>query len=529
MRSPMQTPDPAAIDLSLTVPSGQAQMVDDAAYAALSARDTRFDGHFFVGVTSTRIYCRPICRVRVPLKRHCRFFGSAAMAEHHGFRPCLRCRPELAPGLSLMEASSDLAAHAARLLRKSVDEGEPCSMAQVAKRLGVSDRHLRRIFIQAHGVSPLDYLTTQRLLLAKHLLTDTGLAVGHVGVLAGFGSARRFQAAFASHYRMPPQRLRKESHAGLTPHSTPAGDLAPTVRLQLAYRPPFAVLHLWRFLAKRSMVGVEAVDLEKLSLRRTLAVGAHRGWIGLQWGEAKPQTPRRLWLDVSESLMPVVGEVMRRVRHALDLDAQPGAMQAVLAKVPAPILPGLRLPGSFDGFETAVRIVLGQQISVAAACTLANRLTHALGCPLTTPHADLTHLFPTPERLLSAPDDELGRLGIVSMRIRLIKAIAQGVLDGSLDLRSDAPLESTLAAFRALAGVGPWTAEVMAMRVLAWPDAFPASDIGVLNALDAARPDLSNPKQSLTQRSTAAEAQAQAWRPWRAYAVMQLWHTLEAP
>ncbi len=507
-----------------------ASMQPQAAYAALSARDARFDGHFFVGVTSTRIYCRPVCRVRVPLQRHCRFFASAAIAEHHGFRPCLRCRPELAPGLSLVDSSVNLAAHAARLLRQSVNEGQPCSMADVARRLGVTDRHLRRIFLEAHGVTPLAYLTTQRLLLAKHLLTDTTLPIGHVGVLAGFGSARRFQAAFAGHYRMPAQRLRHESLATPTSRQLPAIHAVEgkaMVSLRLAYRPPLDAEGLWRFFAKRSMAGVECIDVKALSLRRTLSVDTHQGWIGLRWGDIKPSTPRTLWLDLDESLMPVVGEVMRRVRHALDLDAQPDAMAEVLASVPAPARPGLRLPGSFDGFESAVRIVLGQQISVVAACTLANRLVQALGQPLRTPFDGLTHLFPTPEACLGAPDQTFGQLGIVSTRIRLIKAIAQGVVNGSIDLRSDAPRDATLATLQTLPGVGPWTRDVMAMRILGWPDAFPSSDVGVLNALQP--PANNSPKPALTQRAAAAERQAEAWRPWRAYAVMQLWHTLETP
>ena len=489
---------------------------EEAAWRALSTRDARFDGRLFVGVTSTGIYCRPVCRVRTPRRENCRFFPSAALAESQGFRPCLRCWPELAPGLSLTDSSSVLAQQAARLLEQAAHEGLDPPLSDIAARLGVTDRHLRRIFGQAHGVTPIDYLTTQRLLLAKHLLTDTALPITQVALAVGFASVRRFNAAFAERYRMSPSALRRDrDDAGTndSEHATPAQAHAPTA-LRLAWRPPYDVPGVLGFFAQRAIVGIEVVD--SLLLRRTLQV-PHRGqllggWVEMQFEPARHEVR----VQVSPSLVPAWGSVVQRVRQCLDLDAEPALIDAALATVPGRQEPGVRVPSGLDGFEIAVRVILGQQVTVSAARTLTHRLVARFGAPIETPWPGLNRLFPTARTLAEATPAQIGELGIVRQRVRALQALATEVEAGRLALHRAAPLDSTLAALQALPGIGDWSAQLIAMRALAWPDAWPASDIGVLQALD-------------TRDPREATARAEPWRPWRAYAVMRLWLPPAAP
>lgn len=481
-------------------------LTDDAAYLALSTHDARFDGRLFVGVMSTGIYCRPVCRVRTPLRRNCRFFANAASAESQGFRPCLRCRPELAPGLSLVDSSMVLASQAARLIEQAAHEGTELYLPQVAQRLGVTDRHLRRIFQQLHGVTPIAFLSTQRLLLAKQLLTDTELPITQVALASGHGSLRRFNAAFLQRYRMNPSALRREARP-----TRGAGATEPP-SLRLAYRPPYDIEGVLGFLAQRCLPGVEAV--EGLSLRRTLAWPQRgeclRGWLRLRFAPQRDEVR----LSLAPALLPAAGAILQRLRHALDLDAEPSAIDAALAALPLPPRPGLRVPGAIDGFETTVRIILGQQVTVAAARTLARRLVAEFGEPIDTPFADLDRLFPSATALAEADAERIGRLGIVRQRVGALQALAREVAAGRIELHPAAPLQPTLDALRALPGIGEWTLQLIAMRVLAWPDAFPATDIGVLNALG-------------TRDVAQVLARSDAWRPWRAYAVMRLWLTLE--
>jgi AraC family transcriptional regulator of adaptative response / DNA-3-methyladenine glycosylase II len=475
-----------------------------AAYRALVAHDARFDGRLYVGVTSTGIYCRPVCPVRTPLQRNCRFFANAPSAEAAGFRPCLRCRPELAPGLSLVDSPQVLAAMAARLIDAAARTADDLYLPDIAQRLGVTDRHLRRIFAAVHGVSPIHYLTTQRLLLAKQLLTDTPLPVTQVAHASGYASVRRFNDAFSTRYRMSPTALRRERPG------SPRGALV----LRLAWRPPYDIHGVLRFFAARALRGVEVVDRDTLALRRTLAL-EHRGQPLAGWltGRFVP-TKSEFELQVSASLLPALGTLLERARQALDLDADPQQIDPVLARLPATAVPGLRVPGSFDGFETAVRVILGQQVTVAAARTLTGRLVERFGTPIATPFADLQRLFPDAPTLATADAEVIGKLGIVRQRARALQALAADVAAGRLTLHRGAPLHSTLERLRALPGIGEWTAQLIALRVLAWPDAFPATDIGLLNALG-------------TRDIAGATAQAEAWRPWRAYAVIRLWQTLE--
>ena len=476
----------------------------DAAYLAIKARDARFDGRLFVGVTSTGVYCRPVCRVRTPRRENCRFFDTRAQAEAAAFRPCLKCRPEIAPGLSSMDSSQALADTAARWIEHAVHSGEATAIPAIAARLGVTDRHLRRIFQATHGVSPHDYLTTQRLLLAKQLLTDTDHSVTQVAMSSGFDSLRRFNAAFAERYRLNPTQLRRAR----------GGKPVPEAPLRLAYRPPYDVDAVLGFFAQRVVRGIEMVD--GLTLRRTLG-WPHQGrrlngWLS---GRFVPER-HEVHVIASASLAPVLGAVMQAVRHGLDLDADPALIDPVLARVPGPQRAGMRLPGGMDGFELAVRVILGQQVTVKAARTLVQRLVDRFGEPIETPYPDLTHVFPTAETLAGADPEVIGKLGIVRQRVKALQALATELAEGRLALHRGAPIDATLQALRALPGIGDWTAQVIAMRALAWPDAWPASDIGLMNALG------SRDVKHITQL-------AEDWRPWRAYAVMKLWHHLEHP
>ena len=503
----------------------------DAAYRAVTARDARFDGLWFVGVTSTRIYCRPICRVRTPRRENCRFFDTPAQAEAAAFRPCLKCRPEIAPGAgvrwTVMDASKTLALQAAAELDRHAGRDEDLGLAQIADRLGVSDRHLRRIFAAEHGVTPLQYLQTRRLLLAKQLLTDTRLPIAQVALTSGFRSLRRFNAAFAHSYRMSPSRLR-----GDAAEEAPNADDGVTV--SLAYRAPYDVAALLQFIAQRAVPGVEAVGTapenagsvnapDQFTVRRTLRAGTvapEAGWIEARFVPHADRVKLRFapqWAGAS-------GRIVAAARLWLDLDASPQVIDAALSDLPG--APGLRLPGSLDAFELSVRAILGQQVTVAAARTLARRVVERFGTPIATPWPDIARAFPQPARLAAAPVEEIAELGIIRTRANAIVAMAQAwptlavVLKCGTRASTQAPPDELIAQLCALPGIGPWTAHYIAMRALGWPDAFPPNDVAVLKAM----------KQRFdagTQR--AAEQRAEAWRPWRAYAVLRLWNSLSPP
>ena len=483
----------------------------DVAYQAILARDARFDGRLFVGVTSTGIYCRPICRVRTPLRKNCRFFDTPAQAEAATFRPCMKCRPEIAPGPGLpwtvMDSSRTLACQAAFALDTDAASGEAPSIAALALRLGVSDRHLRRIFAAEHGVTPLQYVQTRRLLLAKQLLTDTRLPVAQVALTSGFRSLRRFNAAFAESYRMNPARLRKDA-AETT--ATTAENLAVTVKL--GYRAPYDIAALLRFIEQRAIPGIE--NVEGLGIRRSVRAGtlaAEPGWIEATFVPEAAQVRLRF----AAALAPASGRVVGAARRWLDLDAAPEAIDSTLGELPG--LPGLRLPGNLDAFELAVRAVLGQQVTVAAARTLARRLVEHFGAPAATPWPGIDRTFPPPATLAKVPLPAIAELGIVRARAGAIVAVAQSwpELASLLHPRSDPAL--LIERLCLLPGIGPWTAHYIAMRVLGWPDAFPPNDIAVGKAMKELFGTTSNRE---------AHARAQAWQPWRSYAVLRLWNTL---
>ena len=487
-------------------------LADDDCYLALKAKDARFDGSFFTGVTSTGIYCRPVCSVRTPLRKNCRFFRHAAQAESAGFRPCLRCRPEMAPhsvAWSVQEASYILAHQAARLLDEPDSwQGEAPSVQKLAARLGVSDRHVRQIFEAQFGVTPLQYLQTRRLLTAKQLLADTGLPITQVALMSGFASVRRFNAAFAQHYRLNPTQLRRQG-AG-------RGDQGITVRL--GYRPPYGVAAMLVFFARHRINAIELIANDAnhpctgMTFRVESGSTAHTGWLLTRFDEARCQ----LVLRVSDSLLGVLPLVIRRVRALFDLDADPAAIHSVL-RASFPGGDGLRVPGALDGYELAVRAVLGQQITVAAARTLTQRLVDRFGEPIETPWPPLNRLFPAPAVLAAASSDALGQLGIVRQRQAAITGIARAVADRQLQLHGGADVNATIALLKTLPGIGDWTAQYIAMRALRWPDAFPAGDVALHKALGV---------QGLKNPAREAEKASGAWKPWRSYAVIRAWSGL---
>lgn len=464
------------------------------AYQALLSRDRRFDGRFFVGVKTTGIYCRPICRVRAPKASSCVFYGSAAAAESAGFRPCLRCRPELAPGVSLVDSPDALAAAAARLLDAGAGQD---GLNELAERVGVGDRHLRRVF-QAHlGVTPIAYAQTQRLLLAKRLLTETRLPVAEVAQLAGFRSLRRCNALIQERYRMTPSDLRRQVSSRVS---------ADGVVLSLDYRPPLDWQALLDFFAMRAVPGVEqVVDGVYRRCVRGLGKSNRAGWIEVSHDPGKA----RVHLSVSESLRADLLGLMAAVRRQFDLDCDPLRVSEALGALAAS-RPGLRLPGAIDGFEQAVRAILGQQVSVAAATTLASRMASTLGTLLQTPFAGLDHVFPSAAEMAARVESDLTRLGILATRARSILALARAVVSSELRLDAEAPVEPTLERLRALPGVGEWTAQYIALRCLSWPDAFPHTDLIIKRAFPGLKP----------QQVLAA---AESWRPWRGYATLHLW------
>jgi AraC family transcriptional regulator of adaptative response / DNA-3-methyladenine glycosylase II len=483
---------------------------DRICYAAFKAHDSRFDGRFFVGVSSTGVYCRPICRVKIPKAENCSFYVSAAAAESAGFRPCLKCRPELAPGNSPMDSTARIARKAAM----AIEEGKLAdgSLEELANTLGVTGRHLRRVFAAEYGVSPVQYLQTCKLLLAKNLLTDTDLSVTEAAMLSGFGSIRRFNDLFKTRYKLAPRNLRKpgirhqpESREGIT--------------LFLGYRPPYEWETLLSFLAARIIPGIE--NVADGGYRRTMAVQGenrtHRGWISVT------NVPRKnsLAITLSFTLLPVLSKTLSRIRSFFDVNCDPREIFEKLAAMnrlaEGLCVPGIRLPGSFDPFEMAVRALLGQQITVKAARTLAMRFAAAFGESIDTPFEELTRTFPAPETIcaLAPPiEDRLGPLGITGARARAILSLAQALTQGHIRLSPHvADPAAEMEKLLEMPGFGPWTVQYLAMRTLAWPDAFPHTDHGVKKALhgldDAEILRLS-----------------EAWRPWRSYATIALWNSL---
>lgn len=474
-------------------------------YRALAARDRRFDGVFFVAVTSTGIYCRPICTVKTPKQANCLFFSSAQEAEQARFRPCLRCRPELAPGNAPVEDSQRIA----QLILERLEDGSignDAGLEAIARQFELSSRQIRRIVHKELGVAPVQLLLTRRLLLAKRLLSETTLPVTEIAFASGFSSLRRFNDAFNSRYGLAPSRLRKQANGA--PGAEARGDSS---TLQLVYRPPYDWRGMLEFLAGRELKGVEWVT--QSCYARTVHLGAAKGWIRV----SQARQANTLDLQFSHSLTNVLPALLTRVRSLFDLNARMDVIARHLSrdKRLAPLLrrtAGIRVPGAFNGFELGLRAILGQQVTVKAATTLGCRFAKAFGEPIATPFPQLDRLTASPARIAAASIDDIARLGIVSMRCRSIIALARAQLSGDLALDGGVLYkpEEAIRRLAELPGIGPWTAHYIAMRALSWPDAFPKEDIAVRNALGGV-----SAKQ--------AEEISQPWRPWRSYAVMHLW------
>lgn len=474
---------------------------DDICERARLARDARFDGRFYTGVVTTGVYCRPVCPARQPQARNVRYFPSAAAASEAGFRPCLRCRPEASPGTPAWLGTETTVSRALRLIAAgALDDGD---VGALAERLGIGARHLARLFNRHLGAPPRAVAQTRRLLFAKKLIDETGMAMAAVACAAGFGSVRRFNAVFRACYGRAPGDLRRTARRR---------DPSDGMRLRLAFRPPYDWPSLIAFLALRAIPGVERVTPDCYA--RTIALDGARGAI-----EVRPVAgAAQLELRVACSEPGALIRVVERVRRIFDLGADPAEIAGHLGRdaALAPLVaarPGLRLPGAWHGFELAVRAILGQQVTVKGASTLAGRLVAAFGEAIEGAGDGLSHLFPTPEALATA---DVAAIGMPGARARAIEGLARAVRDGRVGFDAALGLDRLTNELTALDGIGAWTAHYIAMRAGGEPDAFPASDLGLLRA--AARLGIAGGVKGLSVR-------AEAWRPWRAYAAMHLWRS----
>ncbi len=474
--------------------------LDDAACdRARRARDPRFDGVFFTAVRSTGIYCRPVCPAPPPLPRNIHYYPSAAAAAAAGYRPCLRCRPELSPAAQ-QASDEDTARRALDLLHAGYLQDH--SVAELAAEVGLSARQLQRQCIARLGATPQQLHANRRLLLAKQLLSETRLAVTDVALAAGFNSLRRFNDAFVAGCGMPPTAIRRQQGPV---------QQADGLILRLAYRPPLDFPLMLAFLRRRSIPGIECVG--ESDYQRVISDGQRHCVLRVS------ADPRRHELRLQLPLVDPrrIPDIVRRVRRMFDLDADLGQVHAALE---SNLLlargiserPGLRVPGGWDGFEIAVRAVLGQQVSVAAATTLARRLVTTYGEALPGLPEGLDRRFPAPIALLDAP---LEGLGLPRTRAATLREVARACAEGRLDFRPGQRLDDFVQRCVALPGIGPWTAHYIALRALSQPDAFPAGDLVLQQVLGGT-------DGRLSERQT--EAGSQAWRPWRAYAVLHLWH-----
>ncbi len=479
-----------------------------ACFRAAATRDARFDGRFFIAVKTTGIYCRPICPARTPKPENVIFFPSAAAAQEAGFRPCLRCRPESAPDLAVWRGTSNTVTRALALIEKGGLDG--VGIEALADRLGVGERQLRRLFRQHLGASPIAVAQTRRVLLAKHLIDQTRLSMAQVALAAGFGSIRRFNETFQRLYGRSPKTLRRGG-AG----SVPTGE----VSILLPYRAPYDWPAMLAFLGARAIPGVEVVARDGYA--RTIAVGGAHGTVLV-----RPTAGHALRATIRFPELSALPAIVARLRRVFDLAADPELIGAHLAEDPelarrVAARPGLRVAGAWDGFEVAVRALLGQQITVAGAVRLAGRLVAAFGTPVSDPAAGLdglTHVFPDAGRLA---DRDLSCLGLTRSRAAALSALARTVRDDADIFGPRHSLDDAIRTLRTLPGIGEWTAQYIAMREMREPDAFPAADVGLLRAMadrDGRRPT-----------ARALLAHAEQWRPWRAYAAQHLWASAGDP
>ncbi len=484
-------------------------MIDDPerCYRAARSRDVRFDGWFFVAVTSTHIYCRPSCPAMTPKRSNMRFYPTAAAAQTAGFRACKRCRPDATPGSPAWNARADLVGRAMRLIADGVVDRD--GVAGLARRLGYSERHLTRQLTTEVGAGPLALARAQRAQTARLLVETTDLAFSELAFAAGFASIRQFNDTVREVFASTPSELRATAHTRLGP---PTGGGA--LSLRLPYRAPFDPASVFEFLGTRAVPGVESWD--GTTYRRTLRLPHGSGVVALT--PADGYVACTLRLDHLTDLTAAV----TRARRVADLDADPVAVADALGADPllgrlVGDAPGCRVPGTVDGSELAVRAVLGQQVSVAGARTLAGRLVQACGEVLAAPDGGLTHLFPT-AGALAAIDPAL--LAMPTARKRALTGLCRAIADGDIVLDPGADRDELDARLQALPGIGPWTTSYIALRALGDPDAFLPSDLGVRHALERLG--------SAGDPATAA-ALAERWRPWRSYALMHLWSSLTRP
>lgn len=468
-------------------------------YRAITSRDQRFDGRFFTAVTTTGIYCRPVCPAQTPKRGNVRFYPSAAAARAAGFRACKRCRPEAAPDAPLRDARGDLVGRALGLIAAgAVDDGR---VDGVARQLAVSPRHLHRELNAAVGLGPLALARMRRAQTARLLIEGTTMPLGEVASAAGFSSIRQFNHSVREIFGRTPSELRRLPIGEAVPG---AGEIA----VRLAYRAPLDVPALLRFLARTSAPGVQEVEGNRL--RRALRVGDAGTIVELEFPEGTAHAVLRLWLEDPSRLGPLV----THCRRWFDLDVDAHAVMTVLASDPvlADLVaerPGVRLPGAVDGWEMAVQAVLAQQVSTTGARTLAGRLVRTLGEPLPRPWGTLTHLFPTPE---AVADSDLTGAGLIRSRAQVLRGLARAVATGEIVLDGEVDPEETRRRLLAVPGIGPWTVSYIAMRALRDPDAFPTTDLALVRAYER----LGGEPGTLGER-------AERWRPWRGYAAMYLW------
>jgi len=479
----------------------QTQFSAQVAYEIFKNRDRRFDGLIFVGITSTGIYCRPICPAPQAKSANCRYYPSAVLAEQAGFRPCLRCKPERSPYSYNAEDISNLVYRATQKIEYALIKD--WTLEELAHDLKVSSRHLRRSFVQELGVSPIKYLQSVRLLRAKQLLGDANLTVTQVAFASGFKSVRRFNEIFKQQYSLTPSNIRKQQKAKLD-HSDEK-----TIHLKCGYRVPYNWHHIISYFQARSAHPAELVN--NGVYYRTVQLGAYKGWYSV----AHSQKDLHLSVQISHNLHPIVAEVIAKIKRQFDVHANPLKINAKLEKdsiLRQSVLsnPGLRSPGSFDPFEMLIRVILGQRISVKAATTLMNRYVSTFGEVFKTPVAGLNRISPLPKVVAKADAGRVASLGIPYKRAETIITVSKAFDQGRLNFAPDTDLEKLRTALAEIPGIGPWTIEYMLMRGISWPDAFPTADLGVQKALGA------NSKKEI-------EAISQSWQPYRSYATHHLW------
>lgn len=468
-------------------------------YRGLLAKDKRFDGVFYVGVTSTKIYCRPVCTAKTPKKTHCKFYKSAAEAESQGFRPCLKCRPELAPGMAPVDASKRLARCALSLIQEPENDDNK-SISTIAKALGISTRHLRRILQTEYGVSPIELAKTHRLLTAKRLLTETDIPLTEVAFASGFQSIRSFNHIFKKQYGLPPTQLRSQS----------SKKSVEEVKLKLTYRPPIAWQELLTYFKERAIVGVEMVENDQYI--RTVKIGKFKGWLKVY------KEKEQIFLECAPELLPVLSIVVSKVNNLFDLDSHPQMIidhlsaDKKLSKL-VKAKPGLRIPGSFDEFETCIRAIAGQLVSVKSASNITSKFVDVFGTEIKTPYSELNKISPTPDIVANLTEDQIAEQSFTRIKAIALISLATQLKTGEISFKYASSPEEIFTQLSSIKGIGPWTANYLAMRVLRDPDAFPAEDLGIKKAL------------KLEKKKDILKV-AESWQPWRAYAAIYLWNSL---